>query len=167
MRAVNICPHGDVVKLLLAAGANPHLAPNHVGTLLMCLCRSQLVDCIETVLGLGVAVDEVDRYGRTALIRACQLPYIAAVEMFLAVGGANVNHTSNNGDSALTCATQSGHTAVVDTLLAHGTEVNHARLDGTTALSVACGAEVISLLLQAGADVDVVERVGDSILFRY
>jgi len=79
-----------------------------------------------------------------------------------------VNIQNNSGNSALIIAASWGHTAIVDSLLAKGAEVNVQNKDGDTALLCAAGkvgyTEVVDSLLAKGAEVNVQNNSGNSAL---
>jgi hypothetical protein len=71
--------------------------------------------------------------------------------------GVGVNDTDSEGYTALSCASEMGHVAVVDMLITAGAAVDHADAVGATPLYIAAQEgrlDVVKALLQAGATVD-------------
>ena len=95
--------------------------------------------------------------------------HLECVEALLAVGGIDANHANQNGNAALSMASQKGHTDVVRTLLAvDGIDANHANDNGWTALIFASQndhAEVVRTLLAVdGIDANHADNVGSTAL---
>ncbi|MBL8752825.1 MAG: ankyrin repeat domain-containing protein [Planctomycetes bacterium] len=73
-----------------------------------------------TLLDLGVAVDEVDGFGRTPLLYACTLGRLGCVRLLLA-RGADPNACNDHlGENPLHCAIRRAALDVVLALLGHG-----------------------------------------------
>ena len=76
------------------------------------------------------------------LILAAQFGHALCVQALLGAGGVDVNHTTNQGDTALTCAVINSHAECVRRLVAvRGIRVNYRYpSDGRTSLHDACSA---------------------------
>ncbi|PSN47818.1 Ankyrin repeat domain-containing protein 50 [Blattella germanica] len=178
--------HGDVVAVLLAAGATPdhadcpsvHVYSGHVSSpaplglpgfadcVLHSAPPSQLL-VVESLLAHGAAVDCADSDQRTAL-RAAAWGGHEDIVLALLRHGADVNRTDDEGRTALIAAAYMGHSEIVEHLLEFGAEINHEDADGRTALSVAAlcvpanegYAKVVNILLERGAAVDHQDKDG-------
>jgi len=113
------------------------------------------------------------------LINAASAGELKTVKTFLKTGMVHVDGVGGrykNPLTALYAASEKGHLSVVQELIRSGADVNRifkskssvTRLDGTTALQVACAygrnIEVIRELLNAGADVNLLNSNGESAL---
>ena len=84
----------------------------------------------------GVDVNQADNRGVTPIMIASAKGHAAVVSMLLA-SGIDVNLAMNTGVTSLLIASEKGHAEVVSMLLAkQGVDVNQARDDGATPLSL-------------------------------
>lgn len=83
-----------------------------------------------------VIVDPRNNNDVTPLIMAAQEGYVDIVKLLL-TAGANVNHASLKGTTALFTASAFGHTAVVQTLINHGADAGIATVDGFSPIAIA------------------------------
>ena len=106
-----------------------------------------------------------DRDQRSALLLAALLPDIRLLRALIA-RGANVNHAHGGGLTALLAATRDsvpGRAEAVMTLIANGADPTAADIDGHTPLHGAVLSEepiVAAMLLDAGADLNAINRAG-------
>lgn len=102
---------------------------------------------------LATEVNEVDRLGRTALMRAVAGGYSDIVKLLLQ-HNADPNIADYSGRTALTRAITTGNIKIVEMLLKHKTDFSRTTDDQTPLmLAIASGnVEVIKLLLRNGAD---------------
>jgi ankyrin repeat protein len=129
------------------------------------LCRTMLqvaaygghTTVVASQIAAGVAVDETDERGKTALMFASVNGHLRSVQLLLKAG-ANVNRMHRvDSSTALLYATERGHAAVVGALLAAGARPNAMARDGLTPLTIACGmgfTAIVKMLLAAGANVN-------------
>ena len=112
---------------------------------------------VRCVLALVIAVAAC----RTPeLVTALDRGDVARAQQLLA-GSADVGGEDDDGNSALMLAVWHGDAALVTAVLARGADVNHRNIDGATALHYAVDdAAKAKLLLDAGADPDIADRVG-------
>jgi ankyrin repeat protein len=136
---------GAVVKLLLAAGADPN-------------AKDQLQGPPTLPIGTG---------GSTPLIEAAKIDDGEALEALLAAGG-RVDAKDNGGADALAAAALAGHLRNVRRLIAAGAGVNAlVTANRFTPLMYATwrqDPELVSTLLKAGADPNAQDALGDSVL---
>uniref|UniRef100_A0A8C6XDB9 Ankyrin repeat and KH domain containing 1 n=1 Tax=Naja naja TaxID=35670 RepID=A0A8C6XDB9_NAJNA len=107
--------HLELVKYLLAAGANVHATTATGDTALTYACENGHTDVADVLLQAGADLN---------------FPLIVS-----SVIGANVNRaTANNDHTVVSLACAGGHLAVVELLLAHGADPTHRLKDGSTML---------------------------------
>jgi ankyrin repeat protein len=90
-------------------------------------------------LAAGADLKDVNRYGGTGLIPACHRGHVEAVRLLLATK-ININHVNNLGWTALMEAVTLGdggpaHTEIVRLLVEAGADVNIPDRDGVTPLA--------------------------------
>ena len=104
--------------------------------------RSGDLQRLRQLLAHGAPLDQLDRYGQTALMLAAARGH-AEVAQWLAECGANLNHTAKYGLSALMLAVLRGHVDVARALLSVGADqtlrggAGAPGFDGKTALDLA------------------------------
>lgn len=181
--------HTEMARWLLAQGADVHSDCMFQQTALSLAASSGSVDCVRILLDAGAPIDR-RRYP--------VLPFANNVEVVqLLVGaGADMNevssgghwvlngaaeegdatfsrqllelgadpNTSHLGRTALHAAVAEDHLEIVSLLLQHGADVNAADLDGYTPLSNVKSLECLELLLAAGADTYVRNLFGREIV---
>jgi len=143
--------HTDIVRLILAAGFDIHVAGSSV------LCAATFHGHAEIVRLLLTAGIDVHADDDRPLHVAAAKGHADIVRIFLAAG-ANV-HADH--DEALCTAATMGHVEIVRLLLAAGANV-HAKSDRSVFRAACYGhAEVVRVLLAAGADPVAVWAVAD------
>ncbi|CAM4544595.1 unnamed protein product [Lepidochelys olivacea] len=126
--------HLELVKYLLAAGANAHATTATGDTALTYACENGHTDVADVLLQAGADLEHESEGGRTPLMKAARAGHVCTVQ-FLISKGANVNRTTANNDhTVLSLACAGGHLAVVELLLAHGADPTHRLKDGSTML---------------------------------
>ena len=156
--------HMDVVKAMLAAGANPDLALDHTATtVIMWAVGEGRIKLVETLLAAGANPDTPDTTGRTALMWVGS--HEAVVPILL--GSSNINLQDYRGVTALMYAAAQGHHGVVKLMLEAGVNTDVQDTTGRTALMTAEGhTRVVRQLLKAGADLDVQDKEGYTALIQ-
>ena len=121
------------------------------------------VNAVRSLLENGTYVDNVeDPMRKTALTRAVIGSHKDVVELLLSAG-ADVNISSENGNSLLGNAVQNNNIDLVNLFLSAGADVNIKDGNGRTPLFVAVqngNINIVKLLLDAGADVNAKDRIG-------
>jgi ankyrin repeat protein len=160
--------HSDVVKLLLAAGADPNRDSFGLAPLFLASENGDL-DSVKALLAAGAkvgaplrAIDEdmKVRDGDTALMACGSAGGKASVVRALLAAGADVNAKAKNGKTAVMQAAAAENVEVLRALLEAKADVK-ARMpppEDMDALTIAVGkrrADIVRLLLEAGADPDV------------
>jgi len=129
--------HFDVVKLLLAAGADVDQSANVDGlTPLHWACNNGYHRVAELLFKHGVDVDKANHASQTALHTACTNGDVAAVKILLAAG-ADAEKADANGDTPLHYACHGNRVDVVKLLLEHRADVAKANHDRYTPLDLA------------------------------
>jgi ankyrin repeat protein len=82
--------HTDVVKALIARGADLDLAKNPEITPLQYACKNGYTDVVKALIARGADLDLADKYGNTPLLMACINGHIASAQV-LWDAGANVD----------------------------------------------------------------------------
>jgi len=144
--------HIEVMKLLIAHGADVNIRDHDGKTALMNVVGWGDADIVETLLDRGADVNA--RWnGWTALMEAAGQGDPSVVKTLLD-RGADVNARERNVPTALICAAQRGDPNIVKLLLSRGADV-HAAQWGKTSLRKAKmnrHTAVVRLLKEAGAD---------------
>ena len=163
---VSLFGSNEVVKALLANGADVNAKDKYGATALMVASEKSYLEVVKALLAKGADVNAKDNNGVTALMVASGNGHTEVVNLLLA-NGADVNAKDNDGLTALRMASQFGHSEVVKVLLAKGADINAKANDGVTALMVAAQnghSEVVKSLLANGADVNAKDKYGATAL---
>lgn len=149
--------HGDVVRLMLASGANVNICHKRIGTTpLIAAINEGHVDIVRLLLENGADANVGDIKGCPPIANAATRGYVDIVRLLLA-NGANVNVAYNYGWTPLCATAIMGHGDVVRLLLEKGAEVNVVSSSGMTPLySAACKGhkEVAKLLLSKALELE-------------
>ena len=169
-----------VVKMLLAAGADPKGTDALKSTALHAATTGNDIDTIRILVDTGLDVNAADMAGSTPLINSASNGNLEAVRLFLAKG-ADVNARSGDGSyqkvkagiialghwTPLLSAAAYGSPELIKTLLDAGVKVDVPDVRGMTPLMLAVAtdlqnAEVIRLLLAKGADPNAKSLAGET-----
>ena len=171
---------GDIVKMLLAAGANPNAADNNGETaLIAAAAAAENLEALKTLLEAGANPNAANNHGTKVLIIVAH--YFEDPEAFkvLLEAGANPNSRSKNGYTALMVAAgtpMSRHPEVAKVLLDAGANPNATNDAGKTALMAAArggydtpnvnfvNPEFAKALLDAGANPNAADNGGRTAL---
>lgn len=128
--------HYGIVKMLLAAGANPKARDINSKTVFMYAVQGGFTEIVKLVQKESKGVNEKSNFRNTPLIFAAQGGNAEVVKLLIK-SGAEVNATNNANENALLKAAFFGHTYVVEVLLEEGAEKDIKDLKGKTPLDYA------------------------------
>jgi uncharacterized protein len=168
----------EKVEALLKTGADVNASNRDGMTALMASTWGKTgrgdVDIAKALIAKGANVNAANVYGRTALMEVAGNGNTEFTHLLLSAG-ADVNVQTRNGGTALQEATHNGHIEIVRTLLTKGAKPNATNGLGQTPLMLACNCagprktcpwrpDIVRLLIDAGADVNVKDTHGDAAL---
>ena len=172
----------DIVRLLIAAGADVNVVDGMKTTVLHAAAQGNDTETVRLLVEAGLDVNARDFQSFTPLLYASDNRNLAAVRLLLAKG-ADVNAVSSDGSfqkvkagtiaqgnfTPLMNAAPFGSTELVTTLLDAGAKVNVQDIRGMTPLMLAVATDrqnhdVIRALLAKGADVNVKSLAGETAL---
>jgi Ankyrin repeats (3 copies) len=126
--------------------------------------RRAPVTHVSTLLAGNVDKNAVDRWGRTAVYTASSRGHEDIVRVLL-VSNADPNIANADGSTPLIAASCYGYSGVVLVLIEGGADINHADVRGDTALMRACKYSMtFRILMNARADINIMNSVGDTVL---
>src|SRR2546423_15294266 len=156
---INICMLGALAAVPLAAMISA--AAPVGGDAVVEAAMSGNRDAVRTLLKDGADVNTAQADGMTALHWAAQKGDVDLAKL-LAYASANVRATRGiGGYTPLLIASRNGDAAMIDALVAAGSDANNATTNGTTALMLAAAAgkvDAVKLLLAKGANVNAKEN---------
>jgi len=124
--------NADMVRLLLANGANADLRDKFGLTIIMHAAKEGCLEAVKILFLKAKDVDDSDNAEDTALMFAARNGHVNVAE-FLLSKGAGINRNSRNGNPLYNAA-MNGKEEMVDFLVSNGADVN-AKFDGTTILA--------------------------------
>jgi ankyrin repeat protein len=158
--------HGDLVELLLNAGAEIHAKGHSGSTALMEAVEHDQEEIVELLLDRGADIHGRSEKGSTLLMLPIYWDVKFMVELLLKKG-ADVHAKDKDGSTALIVAAHWSHKDIAGLLLDRGADVNARDKEGLTALIVAARQghkNLAELLLDRGADVHAKDRDGSTAL---
>ena len=160
--------HTDIVKALLAAGAEPNakVDTENLGGWSLFHAAAHLgnLEVVDALLRAGARVDKQRHNGATALYDAAHEGHDRVVDRLIEAGADSSKGAKGAGTgqsivlTPLTAATLGGYLRVVRSLIRGGVDVNQAGYGGETSLFSAVRKgkkDIIKLLLESGARTDV------------
>lgn len=118
--------HLDIVKILIAAGADLNWSDPGLSPLLKAI-KKQNIELLQLLLDAGAKVEF--KTGFNPLVYAAGQVDNPEIIRLLLEAGCNANSTNSMGDTALVDACLHGHEAVIKLLLASGADANKPRKD--------------------------------------
>jgi uncharacterized protein len=147
---------------LLAVGAEVNAADADGSTALQWAAHHGYTELASALLRAGANVRHVNDYGATALAEAAVRGDVALIRALLKAG-ADPDSANRRGQTALMLVARTNNVAAAQELLRHGANPNAVETTkGQTALMWAAAQrqpEMVSLLLKAKAQVDVVSNI--------
>jgi ankyrin repeat protein len=160
---------GDVatVRRLLAAGADVDAQDAGGRTAVTAAALGEHLEVARLLIAAGADVDAQDMERNNALLACGQTGNLPMLRAVLAAGP-DLRRTNRYGGTALLPAAERGHVGVVRELMPTGIAIDHVNRLGWTALleAVILGdggpphRQIVRMLLDAGADVNVADREG-------
>jgi hypothetical protein len=171
MELIHAAARGDLtaVQAAVAAGADIHAQDARGQTALIAAAYGNHLPVAEYLIGLGADVNVQDNTQQSAYLISTSDGYLELLNMTLAAG-ADVHSKDSFNGTGLIRAADRGHVEIIAALLATDIEIDHVNRLGWTALLEAIilgdgGArhtEVVRLLVEAGADVNLADGQGVS-----
>ena len=109
----------ELVKLLIAAGADVNKADEDGETPLFRAAWNAHTECVKLLLAAGANVNKANKWGGTPLYWAAYKGRTECVKLLIDAG-ADVNKASNEGRTPLSIAEKNGHTECAELLRAAG-----------------------------------------------
>uniref|UniRef100_A0A2K6CX21 Ankyrin repeat and death domain containing 1A n=1 Tax=Macaca nemestrina TaxID=9545 RepID=A0A2K6CX21_MACNE len=158
--------HLRILQILVNSGAKIHCKSKDGLTLLHCAAQKGHVPVLAFIMEdlEDVALDHVDKLGRTAFHRAAEHGQLDALD-FLVGSGCDHSVKDKEGNTALHLAAGRGHMAVLQRLVDIGLDLEEQNAEGLTALHAAAGGthpDCVRLLLRAGSTVNALTQQGAS-----
>ncbi|XP_067003505.2 ankyrin repeat domain-containing protein 17 isoform X3 [Anabrus simplex] len=150
--------HVDIVRLLIAHGADVNAQSSSGNTPLMYACAGGHEEVVHTLLESGANVEDHNENGHTPLMEAASAGHVGVAKILLEHGAGINTHSNEFKESALTLACYKGHLDMVRFLLEAGADQEHKTDEMHTALMEASmdgHVEVARLLLDSGAQVNM------------
>lgn len=156
-----------VIRALLAKGTAIDARDAAGRTALLVATHGNRIAAAQVLVAAGADVNAKDAIQDSPYLYAGARGHLEILRMTLAAG-ADLRSTNRFGGTALIPAAERGHVETVRTLIAAGVAVDHVNRLGWTALleAVILGdggvrhREIVALLVQAGADVNLPDRDG-------
>ncbi len=152
----------EIVRTLLAAGANVRTRNERKRTALMYIGSDATPALVRELLAAGARVNERDEDGETVLMKSAAASNLAAVRLLIAAG-AKIDSKSDEGKTVLMFASGIEDGAAAKYLIELGADVRAQNDEGETALLIAAedgSAEIVKALIEAGADVNAKDNNG-------
>jgi ankyrin repeat protein len=152
----------DIVRELLARGANIEAADNDGWTSLIWASHKGHLDFVKELLDRGANIEVADDVGWTSLHAASMEGHLDVVRELLD-RGANIEARDAFEETSLIIASKKWHLDIVRELLARGANVNAANNNGATGLFLASASghlDIVRALLDRGANTEAAIEEG-------
>lgn len=160
---VSLMGFGEIVEVLLEAGADIHTRTANGSTALSMACRRCQEWVVRILLHHAADVNAANDTGITPLHEAAAVCHVPTVEILLQ-HGAQVDCRNRNGGTPLFLAARSvDGVDVMRVLLQQQADPNAVSLSGHTPLHMAAyfnNADAVSVLVEWGADLSIPDRRG-------
>ena len=178
LHAASECGETSMVCQLLAAGASPNVQ-DEFGNTPLSLCFQHKDDELLEMLMIDSDISKANFNGQSPLHVAISIGWQEAISMLIS-RGANVNVQDKHGDTPLIVAREASdrNLDVIKVLLDSGADVNHINHNSNTALHKIYPmsdealledthqlAEIMTLLIDAGGNINARNLCGNSPLF--
>lgn len=185
--------NSDQVEMLLSRGADPNVQNKQMQTPLSLAVEknnhtlaSQLINkgakinyrnqegenlihlasssaMIDVLHNAGVAIDEKNNDGETPLSKSVNYGNLGLVRHLVSLG-ANVKWMDKEKSTLIHRASLQSHNAILEYLISLSLDVNSKNTYGETPLFLARSINIIDQLIRAGAQVNAINKLGDSVL---
>jgi|GEM_PF-6840273 len=159
-----------MVCSLVEGGADVHIKTRDGTSMLHLAAAQNSSDIIALLVDAGIEVNITDSHGRTPLQLAAERGQMDNVKYLLAHGAKpDYGKTDSRFPNALQTAVKNKNIELVKLFIEHGANVHVKTRDGFSMLHLAVAGknnnEIISLLLDAGVEVDAPDSQGNTPLF--
>jgi ankyrin repeat domain-containing protein 17 len=156
----------EAARMLLDRGAEVTRRDSRGNTPLLMACAGGHVDVARFLIEKGARINERAPHGDTPLLRAIQMDRFDTAA-YLATHGADVNAAFDNGRDALCLASEHGSLALLRVLIDKGARADPPHTTPAMFKAATGGhAEVVSFLLQRGAQTDFQNEEGWTALMK-
>jgi ankyrin repeat protein len=152
------------VNAFFAAGINPNAKDEETGaTALISSAGHGDMEIVKALLKGGANVNERDKLGFTAMLRALQNKQEEVADVLLSQQNIDLNAQGSNGVTVLMSYVARDREDIVQNLLARKADVNLQDADGDTALHLAAQrghVKILNMLLDRGANPNAQNKLG-------
>ena len=151
--------HLGTVLTLLDAKADPLIATSNGWTPLMIACETGQTETVELLMNFGIDVNFYNNGGDTALHAACQNKQFKIIYLLLNYhANPNIPRNDGAGWTPLMIASSMADIDTILLLLQYDADINYSTAAGETALSCASDDSVFQILLDCGADINMLQK---------
>ena len=158
-----VANHADVVEVLIAAGADIETRDNHDRTPLLVASQCGNLRVVEVFAKAGADVCVTDNKRRTCLTLAAASGHTETVRYLTGLEDVGVNHSGDEGCTALHWASKKSYPEVVQVLIDAGADIEAKEEKGRSPLHKACMSghlDIVKLLVRSGAGVRATDNKG-------
>jgi ankyrin repeat protein len=173
LKLISACEKGDVeaVKSLLEKGAYIHAQDSEGRCAMVVAAYKNHIEIADLLIAAGADVNMKDNTLQSAFLISAMEGYLDLMKITLKAG-ADVYCTDSDNGTGLIRAADRGHVDIIKELLKTDIRINHINRMGWTALHEAIllgggderHTEIVDLLVNAGADVNLPDKDGVSLL---